>query len=105
MGGQRTRTALVATLLALGASCASGSVYTHTVTPLDGDFNATPVMQKGGSGNVKQVTYSNVEFEWGVNGIGEISKLSDFEEIYYADFELLSVLGIWTQTWVHVYGR
>lgn len=95
------RTILATVLLVLGSGC----IYSHTVRPVDVDFAATPVMQTGGTGNIKQVTYNNVEVEWGVNGIGEIAKLSGFEEIYYVDLEVLDVLGIWTQSWIHVYGR
>ena len=44
-------------------------------------------------------------WRWDTNGIGEIGKENGLEEVYYADLETLSVLGIWTQRWVHVYGR
>ena len=35
---------------------------------------------------------------------GEIAKEHGFETVYYADLETLSVLGVWTQQYVHVYG-
>ena len=40
-----------------------------------------------------------------MNGIGELGRRGGFDEVFYADLEVRSILGIWTQTWVHVYGR
>ncbi|MGB3966979.1 MAG: hypothetical protein WBO45_09615 [Planctomycetota bacterium] len=42
---------------------------------------------------------------WESNGIGDIARKIDLAEIDFADLERLSILGIWTQEWVHVYGR
>ena len=42
---------------------------------------------------------------WDENSIGSIAKQAGFSELYYADLETFSVLGIWTQYRVHVYGR
>lgn len=38
-------------------------------------------------------------------GIGCVAKANGLTELYYADLEKLSILGVWTQEWAHVYGR
>ena len=75
----------------------------HTTIPLDVNFQNTPVMGSSSRGDIKKITYSSVDFEWGDNGVGEIAKHSGLERVYYIDIEEFSVL-YWSQSWVHVYG-
>jgi hypothetical protein len=94
--------------LALGVllpGCVSGFIYTHTVQPLTVNFQETPVATNKSNGDVKRFRYNFVDIQWDKNGIGEIAKKYGFKEIYYADLEILSILGIWTQRHVHVYGK
>jgi len=81
-----------------------GLVYTHTTEPLSVDFHGAPVVQERSRGDIKTFQYY-VQVQWDQNGIGQIAKEYGFEEVYYADLETLSVLGIWTQRWAHVYGK
>ena len=37
-------------------------------------------------------------------GIGSIAKENGFKEVYYADLRTLSILGVWTQRFVTIYG-
>jgi hypothetical protein len=86
-----------------GCTGPRGLVYTHIVEPLTTDFHATPVVQDEAAGDVKELRYY-VRVSWSTNGIGAVAKEHGFDKVYYADLETLSVLGIWTQQWVHVYG-
>ena len=65
--------ALCVGLLTTLAGCGTGLIYTHVTTPLDLDFNNTPVVRAGAEGNVKTLQF-RVRFEWGSRGIGEIAK-------------------------------
>ena len=42
---------------------------------------------------------------WDSNGIGDIARKNGLEAIYFADLETFSILGIWSQYRVHVYGK
>ncbi len=95
--------ALCVGLLITLTGCGTGLVYTHVTTPLDLDFNNTPVARVGAGGDVKTLQF-RVRFEWGSRGIGEIAKELWFAEIYYADLETFRLLGVWTRQTVHVYG-
>jgi len=97
--------ALAAGLLASGCT-APGLVYTRITRPLTVNFLEAPVVLDGApaEGDVKSLRF-RVELRWDVNAIGELAKTNGIEEVYYADEEILSVLGIWRQRFVHVYGR
>ncbi|NOT32299.1 MAG: hypothetical protein HOP15_17775 [Planctomycetes bacterium] len=101
----RVLLAFVACLVPVVSGCAGpqGFVYTHTTQPLTTDFHQTPVVGDEAAGDVKEIQYY-VRVLWSTNGIGAIAKANGFDKVHYADLETLSVLGIWTQQWVHVYG-
>ena len=85
----------------------SGLIYTHITTPLDVNLNNTPVFTgRTGTakGDTKRIRYY-VDIEWDSNAIGDIMRLAGLTEVHYADLETLSVLGIWSQRFVTVYGR
>ena len=102
-GARRAWVALLASA-ATSLGCVSGLVYTHVIVPLDVNFDRTPVHddQERDSQNSFQF-YLRVD--WGSDGIGDVAKRYGFERIDYADFETLSVLGIWTQHWARIYGE
>ena len=84
-----------------------GLIYTHVTVPLTTHFNRTPVGNGShAQGDVKELRYNAaLRVFWDENSIGSIAKEAGFSEIYYADLETFSLLGIWTQYRVHVYGR
>ena len=41
---------------------------------------------------------------WDENSIGSLAREAGLTEVYYADLETFSVLGIWTRYRVRVYG-
>lgn len=88
----------------LATSCVGGGlIYQHTTTPLDVNLDSTPVFDSTGKGNTKEFQYY-VDFQWDSNGIGDIVKKSGFAHADYADITVLSILGIWQQVFVTVYG-
>ncbi len=93
-------------LALLASGCTSGLIYTHTVQPLTTNFDRTPVMEDsdGRNGDIKNIRYY-VEAYWDSNAIGDIARSEGIETVYYADLEILSVLGIWRQYTVHIYGK
>lgn len=91
--------------LLTATACANGFVYRRTVQPLTTDFDRTPVVGCApGRDDLKQLRYRYLDFRWEGNGIGRIASDAGFDTIYYADVETLSILGVWTQRWVLVYG-
>ena len=88
-------------------SCASGAIYSDITTPLDINFTNTPVVTAP-AGSAESDTKSfryYIRVDWDSNAIGEIMRQSGLEEVYYADLHTTSILGIWRQTYVMVYGR
>jgi hypothetical protein len=99
------RVAWIASVLLL-CGCMRGLVYTHVTRPLTTHFDRTPVADGyHAASDVKELRYNAyLRVLWDENSIGSIAKEAGFDEIYYADLETFSVLGIWTQYRVHVYG-
>jgi hypothetical protein len=89
----------------LGTGCLRGMIYTNVTQPLTTHFSNTPVVRDGyEKGDVKQLRYSYAHLLWDDNAIGALAKRAGFEEVYYADLQTISILGIWTQYRVRVYG-
>ena len=104
----------LAGLATLTSACVPGRIYTHIHGPLSTNFHETPVYsptQKGRESDVKHLSIPLIKIDlsldlmWNSNAIGDIARLQGIEEIYYADLERLSILGIWNQYTVHVDGR
>lgn len=83
-----------------------GLIYTHVAEPLTTNFHATPVAAGFvAKGDVKELRYNAyLRVIWDENSIGSLAKEAGLTEVYYADLETFSVLGIWTQYRVRVYG-
>lgn len=81
-----------------------GAFYTHTVQPLDVNVNQTPVGSMESASDIKVFSYY-VDFLWDTNAIGDIAEKGGIETIYYADLEMLRILGIWSQYKIHIYGK
>lgn len=84
----------------------NGLIYTNATEPLTVDFKRTPVGDNfDGNSDVKELRYNAyLRVIWDENSIGTIAKEAGFREIYYADLQTFSILGIWTQYRVRVYG-
>lgn len=102
-------------LACLTTGCVGGLIYEHTTRPLDVDFDATPSRlgappTPGPRDSWRTLvlplpTTPEPRFDWGDASIAGAIEDAGFERVYYADLERLSVLRIWTQRWVHVYGE
>ena len=97
---------IIACVALLGLSgCARGLFFTYTTEPLTTNFNRTLIVDQKVSGSVKTLQYNNYRIDWGTMAIGEIAQRAGLDEAYYADVTTMTILGIWTQRWVHVYGN
>lgn len=89
----------------------TGHVYKHVIKPLDTNLSGDPITEplsviRRNRLDTRRITVNALDFEWGDRGIGTIAEEWGLEVVYYADVELLSVLGgVWKQQWVHIYGR
>jgi hypothetical protein len=99
------RTAAVLTLVLIGTGCTAGLLYTHTVAPLTINHLATSAAGGEGKSDIKHIQLPYVGVMWGDAALNEIAREKGLQELHYADLELLSVLTIWRQYTVHLYGR
>lgn len=100
------RVVLAALCAVVLQGCVNGLVYTHTVRPLTTDMHDTPVVPGPGvRSSMIQVRYSYLDVRAGNNGIGEIARQNGIARVYYADIEVFRVLGVFTQTYVRIYGE
>lgn len=91
----------------LAAINSYGFVYNHTVKPLNSIHRPTAYSGTGAKGSIKQLDLRvvPVNFDWSSNAIGDIAKKHGIQEVYFADMEVFSILGIWTRRTVRIYGR
>jgi hypothetical protein len=83
----------------------SGLIYTHTYQPLTVDMHQTKVVDTEKSGNIKHISLNWASVAWDSAGIGDIAKKNGMNELYFADLETFSILRVWNQYTVHVYGK
>jgi hypothetical protein len=96
---------LFMSVILLLASCTPyGILYTHIKQPLDTNMSQTPMNENNAQGDIKHIQFY-VDVMWDSNAIGDIAKKHGIETIYYVDIETLSVLTIWNQYTVHIYGE
>ena len=93
----------------VGSGCLAGAAYTHTTVPIDLDMNATPRKPNVRGGSWKTLVIplyvARPQFDWGTIGIADAARARGIETVYYADLETISVAGVWTQRWIHIYGE
>lgn len=90
--------------VALCGCAPSGLIFTETVRPLDTNLDATRRMDVTRKGDLRTLQYWSIRVQWKGNAIGDIAREHHFTRVDYADLETLSVLGVWTQRWVRIYG-
>jgi hypothetical protein len=113
-----------AAIVASGTGCAftpyqaavippRGVLFNHYQAPLTTNFNGNPV---GPNVRVVSSSYNSYfrdffittglfELAWDRSAIAGIARNAGMSEIYYADYEVLNVLGIYGRFTVHVYGN
>ena len=82
-----------------------GFIYTHTRHPLTVDMHRTSVVDSEKSGDIKHIALYVQIAAWDSAAIGDIAKKNGLTEIYFADLETFSILHVWNQYTVHVYGK
>jgi len=82
-----------------------GFIYTHTWQPLTKDMDHTVVGSVSGAGNIKHIALNMPIVAWDSAAIGDIAKKQGLKELYFADLETFSILRVWNQYTVHVYGK
>jgi hypothetical protein len=109
MTRRRLARSLLPCLLAAGLS-GCGLIYTHVTKPLGTDFTAQQIetfdgVSLHGRSSSKHLSGASLQVEWGNRGIGQLAKELGLHKIYFADIETLSILGLWRQRWIHIYGE
>jgi hypothetical protein len=100
------RRVVFALALAFAVSgCSAGILYTHTVEPLTLNHHAAPAAGIDTQGDIKHIQVAWLGVMWGTDGLGELAREHGIKELYYADLEYLSVLTVWRQYKVHLYGK
>ncbi len=96
---------ILATVLMLTGCGTTGIIYTHVTTPLDTNMSLTPSGVSEDEGSIRHLVLGPLHFMWDSNAIGDIAKEHGIETVYYADLEVLSILGIWNEYTIHIYGK
>jgi hypothetical protein len=101
---------LVLAVALLVSGCGAGLIYTHTVQPLTLDMHKTPVPQTEKEGSIKMISFPRFGGEyrivaWDNAAIGAVAKKQGLKEVYFADVETFSILSIWNEYTIHVYGK
>ena len=95
---------IIAGILVFAGCAPRGLLYTHIKTPLDTNMSQTPADGKSLHGDLKHIHFF-VNVLYDSSGIGDIAKQNGIETVYFIDLEKLSILSIWNQYTVHVYGK
>jgi hypothetical protein len=100
------RVLLASLCLAALPSCMNGFLYTHTIRPLTTDLRNTPVVPGPGvQGSLLQFRYSYLDLRGGDNAIGAVAREKGLTRVFYADIETYRILGVFTTSYVRVYGE
>ena len=88
----------------------SGCMYVHTIQPLTLNMDRTPVASVEKEGSLKLITFPPLAgsyqlVAWDSAAIGDIARKQGMQEVYFADLETFSILRLWNQYTVHVYGK
>lgn len=93
----------------VGSRSLTGIAYTHIRVPLSKDLVNSPVIVIHTEGKIvrvkEPVSGYGLYAEWSSNAIGDIAQRYGLKEVYFADKEIFSILGIWTYEKVHIYGK
>jgi hypothetical protein len=93
--------------MAASLGCMSAVIYSHVTVPLDTNLNHTPVNDApaGYIPDSKNSFQYYIRVDWGSDAIGDIARKHGFSRVDYADLETLTVLWVWSQERVHLYGE
>jgi len=86
----------------------SGVLFSLYSAPLETRFDATPVGSKRGTAQLhflREPFYNIPLLTWGDASLEAAAADAGIQEIHYADYQLLTVVGIYVQFEVRVYGE
>ncbi len=83
-----------------------GGIYTSYKAPLLIGFNKTSIGEESGEGSTEYVLepfLTKLSASWGDCSLEEAAREGRLSKVGTADYEFMSVLGIYAKTTVHVY--
>lgn len=84
-------------------------IFTNKKYPYTKDLDNTPVVETEQGGKIVRITEPFTGYgmytEIKSNAIGDIAEKYGLTEVYFADMEVLSILGIWKYNKLYVYGK
>jgi hypothetical protein len=85
----------------------SGAIYTHYKAPLTLNDQPAPLCEKSGKSSTSYLAlfYPAYSVAWADAAIETAAKEGGLQKVHYADYEVLSVLGIYAEFTVRVYGE
>ena len=95
-------------------SCSPGLVYRHFTKPLSTSFSNTPVYRVDADPDSVAVRHvvipvgglgTSVDFLKDQTALVDLARKHGLKEVYYADLEEFSIMGVWTTYAVHAYGE
>ncbi len=93
----------------VGSRSLTGIAFTRIKVPLSEDLVNSPVIVIHSEGKIIQVKEPvsgyGIYAKWDSNAIGDIAQRYGLKKVYFADMEIFSILGIWTEEKVIIYGK
>lgn len=88
----------------------TGFIFTQVAAPLQTDLSETDVRSlKSGESATNMILipliFLNPQISWGDGSVKAASAEGKIDEVEFADYEFMSVLGVYSQTKTKVYGR
>ena len=99
------------------SGCATGAIYTQTTLPLDTNFDDTPSGIEGHEAADPKGAWTTIRLptgflfgfglyiDWGDASVASALEDAGIETVHYADLEITSILTVWTQRKLRVYGE
>lgn len=88
-----------------------GALFVDVKAPLTAQYDATPVgadlkkVSHTETGFFRDFIFTGGTFAWDDVAIAEIARRGGIEEVAYADYELMNILGIYGTFTINVYGN
>ena len=85
-----------------------GALFTHYRAPLTGNVSDVPVSGKGGAAHTSYFhdwLFTGVDVAWDDASIQKAAQDAGLSKVYYADYEVLAVLGVYAEFTVRIYGE
>jgi hypothetical protein len=109
---RRLLPALLVVLVATGCSMwkapvvpPRGLLFTKYRAPLTPEVSGVPVTEKVGEHTSRYFAYSLFSVAWDEMDIEAAAREGGLSKVHYADYEALSILGLYAQVTVRAYGE